>query len=100
MAEYVKRMYHKNELRDISFWRDSTGNEVDLVVNEGLILSLSEFKSTQTVMPDLFKGFRYFEQHSRKDNLIKSLVYTGSVLQKRAEANIIPWDKFGGFSQP
>ena len=29
MAEYVKRMHHKNEVEDIWFWRDSAGHEVD-----------------------------------------------------------------------
>ena len=30
IAEYVKRMHHCNQLNDIWFWRDVTGNEVDL----------------------------------------------------------------------
>ncbi len=95
MSEYVKRMHHKNQLQDITFWRDSAGNEVDLIVQDGLKLYLTEFKSTQTVMPDLFKGFRYFEQHSKKNNLVKTLVYTGTDSQKRADADILSWEEFG-----
>jgi len=95
VAEYVKRMYHKNDLHDICFWRDSSGNEVDLIEQEGLNLKLTEIKSTQTVMPELFKGFKYFEQHSKKNNLVKTLVYTGTDSQKRADSDILSWDEFG-----
>jgi len=35
IAEYVKRMHHTNNLKDIWFWRDSAGHEVDLLIDEG-----------------------------------------------------------------
>jgi predicted AAA+ superfamily ATPase len=95
VAEYFKRMYHKNKLNDIWFWRDSSGNEVDMIEQTGTKLKLTEFKSTQTVMPDLFKGFRYFEQHSKVKYLEKTLVYTGSDSSKRTEADILSWADFG-----
>ena len=95
IAEYVKRMYHKNIIQDIWFWRDAAGHEVDLIVQDGQTLNLIEFKSTQTVMSDLFKGLQYFEQHSKKDKLTKTLVYTGTDFQKRTIADILPWKEFG-----
>jgi predicted AAA+ superfamily ATPase len=95
ISEYVKRMYHKNTVQDIWFWRDSAGHEVDLIVQEGLTYNLIEFKSTQTVMPDLFKGFQHFEQHSKKENLTKTLVYAGADFQKRTVADVLPWMDFG-----
>lgn len=95
VAEYFKRMYHKNILNDIWFWRDSSGNEVDMIEQTGTKLKLTEFKSTQTVMPDLFKGLRYFEQHSKVEYLVKTLVYTGSESCKRTEADILSWADFG-----
>jgi uncharacterized protein len=95
VSEYVKRMYHKNELQEISFWRDSAGHEVDLIVHDGLTLNLTEFKSTQTVMSDLFKGLQYFKQHSGMTNLKKTLVYTGTDFQKRTDADVVSWMSFG-----
>ena len=95
ISEFVKRMHHKNELQDIWFWRDSTGHEVDLIVQDGLALNLTEFKSTQTIMSDLFKGLQYFKQHSGMTNLKKTLVYTGSDFQKRTDADVVPWMEFG-----
>jgi len=95
IAEYVKRMYHKNSLQDIWFWRDSAGHEVDLVVQEGLTINLIEIKATQTIMSDLFKGLQYFEQNSKRENLTKSLVYAGTDYQERTMANVLPWSAFG-----
>jgi len=95
ISEYVKRMHHKNALQDIWFWRDSAGHEVDLVVQDGLTLNAIEFKSTQTVMPDLFKGLQYFEQLTKKVHLTKTLVYAGDDNQKRSVADVLSWKDFG-----
>lgn len=95
IAEYVKRMYHQNNIMDIWFWRDSAGHEVDLLVQKHLSLDLVEFKATLTIMPDLFKGLNYFETMSGNKNINKSLVYTGAECQLRSTANVVPWFDFG-----
>ena len=76
VAEYVKRMSHKNQLNDIWFWRDSAGHEVDLIVQNGPEQRLFEFKATKTIMPDLFKGLIYYENLNNKQ-MNKTLVYGG-----------------------
>ncbi len=95
IAEYVKRMYHKNRIQDLWFWRDAAGHEVDLLIQEGLSLHLIEIKTTQTIMSDLFKGLNYFEKESKKDNLTKTLVYAGRETQSRTAGNVMPWFDFG-----
>lgn len=94
ISEFVKRMHHKNELQDIWFWRDSSGHEVDLIIQDGFSMKIIEFKSTQTVMSDLFKGLQYFKQRSGISDLKKILVYAGSDFQKRTEADVVPWKDF------
>lgn len=95
IAEYVKRMYHCNQLNDIWFWRDAAGNEVDLIVQSGQNQEAIEFKSTQTIMPNLFKGLNFYEKISKKISLSKYLVYGGDELQKRTAATVLPWRDFG-----
>ena len=95
IAEYVKRMYHQNQVVDLWFWRDSAGHEVDLLINDGITLNLVEFKATQTVMTDLFKGLNFFEKESKKDRLTKTLVYAGDQKQSRSAGNVVPWLEFG-----
>lgn len=95
IAEYVKRMNHCNQLNDIWFWRDVSGNEVDLIIQAGQTQEAVEFKATQTIMPNLFKGLNHYEQISEKTNLNKYLVYGGKESQKRTAATIVSWRSFG-----
>lgn len=95
IAEYVKRMYHKGWLQDIWFWRDAAGHEVDLLVQDGVKMSLVEFKATHTIMPDLFKGLIFLEKIANDSHLTKTLVYPGTESQKRTSANVMPWFNFG-----
>ena len=95
IAEYVKRMHHCNQLNDIWFWRDVSGNEVDLIIQAGQTQEAVEFKATQTIMPNLFKGLNHYERISEKTNLNKYLVYGGKESQKRSAATIVSWRNFG-----
>jgi hypothetical protein len=95
IGEYLKRMYHRNMLQDIWFWRDSNGHEVDLLVRDIEKLSVVEFKATQTIMPELFKGLNFFGKESGLLNLNRIMVYAGKEKQIRTAANVVPWFDFG-----
>jgi hypothetical protein len=95
ISEFVKRMYHRDDVQDIWFWRDSAGHEVDLLVGGHLNLNLIEFKATHTIMSDLFKGLTFFETASGKNNLSKTLVYAGTEYQRRSTVDVMPWIDFG-----
>lgn len=88
-------MHHCNQLNDIWFWRDVAGNEVDLIINPGTTQEAVEFKATQTIMPNLFKGLNFYENISEKTHLKKAFVYGGNELQERTAATVIPWKSFG-----
>ena len=94
IAEQLKRMYHKNNVQDIWFWRDSAGHEVDLVIQNGLTIDLVEIKATQTIMSDLFRGLIYFENNSGNLNISKTLVYAGNESETRTAANVVSWSEF------
>jgi hypothetical protein len=95
IAEYLKQMYHRDNVQDIWFWRDAAGHEVDLLVQDGLSLQLVEIKATQTIMPELFKGLLYYEKESKQESLTKTLVYAGNDSQQRSAGDVMPWFNFG-----
>ena len=95
ISEYVKQMYHQNNLKDLWFWRDSAGHEVDFMIEDDNGFQIVEFKASMTVLSDMFKGLDYFEKLSGWDNLSKSLVYGGNEAQNRTKAKVIPWKEFG-----
>lgn len=96
ISEQVKRMYHKDERQtDIWFWRDSEGNEVDLLIQKPMQAEIVEIKATRTITPDLFTGLNNYAALAKEKQLIKTLVYGGTEFQQRSVANVVPWSEFG-----
>lgn len=94
ISEYVKKRYHKNERQtDLWFWRDSHGNEVDLLIEKPRETEIVEIKATRTVMPDLFKGLNYYAALETDVKLSKTLVYGGEERQERSVAQVVPWSE-------
>ncbi|MGI6341863.1 MAG: ATP-binding protein [Bacteroidales bacterium] len=94
ISEYAKKKYHKNERQtDFWFWRDSEGNEVDLLIEKPQETEIVEIKATQTVMSDLFKGLNYYAALETEVKLTKTLVYGGTERQERSVAQVLPWNE-------
>ncbi|MBP5982916.1 MAG: ATP-binding protein [Fluviicola sp.] len=91
VSEFVKLNYHQNKLRDIFFWRDAVGHEVDLIWQDDEQLHLMEIKASETIVPSMFKGLEYFD--SKAASLVKSkmLVHTGSFHQDRTTVVVQSW---------
>lgn len=62
------------------FYRDSNGNEVDLLVKTGSQYSCYEIKSSATFHPDFIKGLSNFEKNYPDLIKEKTVIYTGRTL--------------------
>lgn len=62
------------------FYRDSNGNEVDLLVKTGSQYSCYEIKSSATFHPDFIKGLSNFENNYPDLIKEKTVIYTGRTL--------------------
>jgi uncharacterized protein len=91
ISEHIKQNYHNNQLKDFWFWRDAVGHEIDLIWQHNDKLNLIEIKAGQTIMPDMFKAFDYFEKWIPNTIASKTLVYAGIQKQKRSAGNVLPW---------
>ena len=60
ISELIKSYLHRGLEADIYFWRDSTGHEVDVLVDSGKLLLPIEIKSGQTVPSDATAGLDYW----------------------------------------
>lgn len=56
ISELVKSRLNRGKRPVFYFWRDSNGNEIDLIVERGTRLMPIEIKSGQTLMRDSFSG--------------------------------------------
>lgn len=90
VAEAFKQQYNHGQSQPISFFRDSQGNEVDLLIETGAGLRAYEIKSAQTIGSDFFKGLDYL----KKLNVpIASthLIYGGEENQIRSSHKVQSW---------
>ena len=92
VSEYFKQIYHNNMRQtDLWLWRDSAGDEVDLIKQTPDKTEIIEIKSTLTIVSDLFKGLNYYESLENDIPLAKKLIYSGSENQKRSAGEVISW---------
>jgi predicted AAA+ superfamily ATPase len=62
VVEFLKYRFNAGKSDNLYFFRDRTGNEVDLIVDIGARPVLLEIKSAQTVSPAFFKGLNTFRK--------------------------------------
>ena len=93
VVDIIKNNYHQNLLKNYWFWRDSKGNEIDLLTKTGDCFDIYEIKSTQTVLPKLFKGINYFDEISMGKTRNKTLIYGGNNNYEMSGHQILGWNR-------
>lgn len=92
ISELYKRVYHTGEKPSFYFWRDKTGNEIDLIVDIGSKLLPIEIKASKTYSPELKTNI--FSWLNLKNNTSEKgfVIYRGEeVIGKRSAVSVIPW---------
>lgn len=96
VVEFLKRRYNSGKGSNLFFWRDNTGNEIDLII-DGMTPIPIEIKSGQTVTSDFYKGLHFWERMTRKKG--GYIVYGGDMQQKRSDGiSIIPFHELSRIS--
>jgi hypothetical protein len=91
IAEHIKQQFHAGFRPSAFFWRDHSGHEVDLIIEEGETIKAVEIKSSETVNPELFDGLRWFCGQAGLSPAVCTLVYGGADEQIRSAGHVIPW---------
>jgi uncharacterized protein len=99
VAEYHKRSYHVYSWDNFYYWRDSNGNEIDLIKPQEDKLALHEIKSSSTLLKKHTDALEKFGILIKKDLLSKTLVYTGEdEMKTRFDTNIKNWSNISNTS--
>jgi len=85
IVEILKARYNLNRKNNLNFYRDSKGNEIDILYNIAQHVLPIEIKSGKTINSDFFKGLHHFEKVEPDLPYGKVLVYGGRELQKRKD---------------
>ncbi|HET98269.1 MAG TPA: ATP-binding protein [Desulfurivibrio alkaliphilus] len=90
VAEYLHARLNRGEPPNLYFWRDSTGNEVDLLLDEAGILHPVEIKSGQTVAADMCNTLKKWQAISGS-SVEPRLVFGGEGEYLRSGVRITGW---------
>lgn len=91
VINYLKEIYAKGDQENLYFFRDSQGNEIDVIIDTRDGLEAIEIKSAETISPDFQKGLNYIEKISTDTILKKSIVYGGKDKQNRSWGQVLPY---------
>lgn len=97
IAEFHKQMHHGYRDESPWFWRDNHGDEVDLLLDQGLSLDIFEIKASETILTKNFDGLAKFEGISDNPISKKGLIHAGDLNQKRSHGQVISWKDFPEF---
>ena len=92
--EFIKKAWHSGLEPDLRFWRDSQGNEVDLLVYEGDLPRAYEIKSSATFSADFFKGLTKWAALSNVQEDRLHVIYGGDSSLNTSKGQLIAWKTF------
>jgi uncharacterized protein len=90
IVDLVKNFYAHNIPFNVSFFRDSNQNEVDLIIESGNRVLPIEIKATETIQSSFFKILHWFNQEIKNDEP-PILIYGGNQNQIRTNSKVIAW---------
>ena len=91
VAELMKLSLNAGERPGMYFWRDSNGNEVDVIMEQGPLLMPVEVKSGATVARDSFAGLEKWTALSGGLAASPMLIYGGDTSYRHKGINVVGW---------
>ena len=92
VVEALKHRFNRGHSANLSFFRDSRGQECDLLVEAGVGMGAIEIKSGATIATDYFDSLNAVAKLI-PDVSTKAVVYGGTVRQSRSAGEVVPFDE-------
>src|SRR3989338_113708 len=96
ISEWMKSYYHRGLEPPLYFWRDTKGNEVDLIIDQGTVLYPITIKSAETFDPSFLKPIDTFQKLQglkQKDEPLGECVYGGEETFSFKNSYVRSWNK-------
>jgi len=91
ISELLKQRFNQGLPANLYFWRNNTGEEVDVVVEQGEQLMPVEVKSGQTFHADFLSGLTKWARYAGDTALPAHLVYGGDSSMTRSGVAVHGW---------
>jgi len=92
VSELVKTRLNNGERPVFHFWRDSNGNEVDVIADAGTKKTPIEIKSGQTLNPGFFTGLERWANLAGDQAIAPTLIYGGTEAHERKGVRVLGWN--------
>jgi len=95
VSELMKSRLNQGERPDLFFWRDSNGNEVDIIFEHSGKLMPVEIKSGKTLTSESTSGLKKWISIAKNEAISPTLIYGGSESYKYKDVKITSWQEVG-----
>jgi predicted AAA+ superfamily ATPase len=92
VAEALKARLNEGEMPGLFFYRNTRGQEVDLIVRHHRKLRPAEIKGAMTYSSEMLKGLRHF-QETCPDALAGAVIYAGDMETQLNDARVLNFRK-------
>lgn len=89
VMEFVKNAYNNGKSGNLTFYRDSNGNEIDLLVAKGGSYTAIEIKSAQTYNSEFEKGLKSASPELESKIAEKAIIYAGDYENTGAKIKLL-----------
>jgi len=96
ISELMKSRFNQGERPDLFFWRDSNGNEVDVIGERGGKLVPLEIKSGKTLTSESTKNLKRYISLAKDKCTSPTLIYGGEESYTLNKINITGWRQSSG----
>src|SRR3989339_940921 len=94
VSELLKQRYNSGSSSNLYFWRDNLGDELDVLIDNGVNLIPVEIKSGATITADYFRTLDKWKKITGRDTQ-SYLIYAGRERLTRHNIIITPWRDIG-----
>jgi predicted AAA+ superfamily ATPase len=91
ISELMKHRFNQGLASNLYFWRNNTGEEVDVLIEHGEQLMPVEIKSSQTFHSDFLTGLTKWAKYAGATALPAQLVYGGDLSMTRQGVAVHGW---------
>ena len=92
ISELLKNKFNSGSSKELFYWKDLNGNEIDCIVSSGTEIKAIGIKSSSTIKSDFFKTLYLWNKLNPKKNNNLNLIFGGNEVQKRESIKIVGWN--------
>ena len=97
ISELIKLRLNQGERPDLYFWRDSNGNEVDVIAEQNGKLRPIEIKSGKTLSSESTRGLKKWLALAKEQSMSPTLIYGGDESYQHEGIQISGWQRMTDF---